>query len=714
MSISAAALLAIACLPGLDAPRAYEVPGIWKLAAADVDGDRYPDVVTSHQFGVHVSYGRGETLAPPVALLEGQGHRWQLADVDGDGRPDFVVTRHEPNESVTFLLRNLGSRRFGAPETIARAARGEVQAVLDFTGDGSPDLLIPRGELPALLAVNDGRGHFTVRETAVIPRTVSAAGDLDGDGDGDLVMQQVLSTQVALMRSNGNGGFAAPETRVFPTSIIPALADLDSDGRSDLLALLGWGQVEIYPGAAAQPASKIVYAGSPRNVVTADFNGDGAVDVAIYSETSTEPDPTASSAPRLLIHLSDGRGGWVRAPDVLIGFRTIYMPAQSVAAADFNRDGAIDFVVPAGEQSVSLVFGNGDGTFDVPRLLQANRNHTMEMAADLDGDGVDELITRALTFAGEYFLIRLAVGWLSADGTYAFELLPPQRYDAADGVPLAVGDRNAHGTRTIVTAHGERLRVFSRTAPGTWEEIVSLPVEKTLAVAAGDVTGDGRGELMAVVVDPASIAHLRVYDAAGDTLESLVLGRHAHPYGVTVAELTGDGRNDLLVLRGGSWPLPHTPLPSDGYLALLPGRGDGTFDAPRRLLDATRPGPPLLGDYNGDGRTDIASAEWLLTGDGRGNFAVSQLPFLAGIAADVNGDGITDILSKWDLTLWQGTRAGFVDRGTYMFGSSLQGLAIVRRAPARPLALVGIVDYAGEFITADFTCSMPRRRTARP
>ncbi|HYC87825.1 MAG TPA: VCBS repeat-containing protein [Thermoanaerobaculia bacterium] len=713
MQITAAILFSLACIPGLEAPRAYPVPAVWRLVAADVDVDGHPDVVTSHQFGIEISYNRGGTLAPPVPLFPEpeQGLSWHLADVDADARPDFILTRYAPStdEQVTVLRRNLGDRRFGAPESIARASRGAVQAVLDFTNDGSPDLLIPRGELPALLAVNDGRGHFTVRETAPIPRAIRAAGDIDGDGDGDLLHAE--GTRLFITRSNGQGGFAATESRVLPTEFVPVLADLDSDRRNDLLALLrDWGQVEIYPDAAAQPSSKILYAGLPRDVTTGDFNGDGTLDVAIYSETNTEPDVVLSSAPRLLIYLNDRGGRFVRAPDVLVDGQS---SASIAATADFNGDGALDLVVPAGEGWISLVFGNGDGTFLGPRTVQHSRYHALAMAADLDGDGIDEVLTRTISPGLEAYAGRISVGWLTADGTYAFEALPQDLYALGELAHVAPGDVNEHGTRTLVTGGRERLRVFSRTAPGTWEEIASIPSGQVLAVQAGDLTGDGRSERLAVVAE-GQVAHLRVYDAAGSVRTSLEVGRSFAWYDIQVAELTGDTHADLLFTYGGSYAASHhDPDPQDGYLALFPGRGDGTFDAPRRLLDETRPGLPRLGHFNGDGRTDIAVDQRLLAGDGRGHFAISALPFHAGLAADVNGDGVTDLLSG--TALWQGTRAGvFVHRGTYMFGSSLQGMAIVRRSAAGPLTLLGIVDYAGEFIAADFTCSAPRRRTIRP
>ncbi|HEX8409901.1 MAG TPA: VCBS repeat-containing protein [Thermoanaerobaculia bacterium] len=687
------------CIPQLDAPREYAAPGPWRLDAVDLDADGNPDVVSSGQFEVSVLYGRGETLEPAVMLIEG-GVWWLIEDVDADARPDVVATRYEQSTDtdVTFLLRNLGERRFAAPEELAREKRGVVQAVADFTNDGSPDVLIPRTGRASLLLVNDGRGHFiSLESTMLIAERIETVADINGDGNLDLV-HTPAAFRLTISLGDGTGAFPAQQTRVFSTELTPAAADLNADGRSDLLAALwSWGQVEIYLDSAAPKPTSRVNAGLPRSVTPGDFNGDGALDLAVLTESTNVTGQYQYAAPRVMIFLNNGDGGLARSRDVLIGFSQTFSPGLHVVTADFNGDGALDLVVPASEGSVGLVFGRGDGTFETPRVLQARRLEAVAMAVDLDGDGIDEVINRGL-----------AVGWLNAAGTYDFEPLP--------GVHFAIGDVDSRGTRTIVIADVDRIRVLSRTAPRVWEEVSTIitGAGQFLALATGDVTGDGRRELFVVTQDTTSGARLRIYDASGNLLDTRTLVQPmSSGYSLSIVDINHDAKNDLVLTRHGSIaPIHHDPDPIDGYLDALLGRGDGTFDAPRRILDNTRLGQPLTGDYNGDGYVDLATDTRVLFGDGTGGFRVQEIPFYASLAYDLNRDGITDLLSG--TAIRQGTRGGtFVHRGTYMFGASLNGLVIARRTINGPLTLLGSMDLEGEIIAADFTCATPRRRTAR-
>ena len=90
------------CIPQLDAPREYAVPGVGRVAAADLDGDGYADLVASGQFSVAVLYGRGETLEPAVPLLA-EASAWFIADVDA---ACVVASCVRAESSVPMRMRN--------------------------------------------------------------------------------------------------------------------------------------------------------------------------------------------------------------------------------------------------------------------------------------------------------------------------------------------------------------------------------------------------------------------------------------------------------------------------------------------------------------------------------------------------------------------------------------------------------------------------------
>ena len=690
-----------ACAPLLDAPRTYTSGPVWKIATADLDGDASPDVLVSGQFGLTVLYGRGETLEPPVELIETTAARqWFIADLNGDTRLDLVAARWVGDTHTTLVLRNLGERRFAAEEVVARNnGYNWVLAAKDFTNDGAPDLLIAREGRTALLLENDGSGHFTAHESAKLDFRAASAGDLDGDGDLDLVrdLDPVdAMMNVAIAYGDGKGQFPTQETRAFSTWLTSSLADLNADGRDDLLALLfSWGRIEVYLGPSTKASSKIE-AGIPRSITPGDFNGDGAIDIAVSSDTGDNRDQTSSS-PRIMVFLNDRHGGLVRTRDV-VGLSQ----AMVSATADFNRDGILDLVIPASEENVSIIFGRGDGTFDAPGVLQTRDRELVTSAVDLDGDGIDEVISRTPD--------GLVVGWLTASGTYEFEPLP--------GLGFAIGGPDAGGTRTIVVRDTERIRVVSRTAPRVWQEIASIPTGPAVALGAGDISGDARHEILTVTHDETLTAHLQIYDESGSKLYSVPLARRQSLFDIDVVDVNHDSKNDVIATRGGSWsPVPHDPDPTDGFVLLLLGRGDGTFAPEKRLLDNTRPGNPLPGDYNGDGHLDLAIGDLLLTGDGNGEFASTALPFHATIAADLNRDGITDLLSSEfpnGASVWQGTRGGaFIGRGRSLFAHYPGSMVVAQRTRNGPPSLLGSLNYAGEIVSTELACEPPRRRRTR-
>lgn len=684
--------LLLACTPLLDVPRAFDAGSTVRMTAADVDRDGAPDLVTSGH-GVTILYGTGSALSEPVALGVA-GFAGFVGDVDGDALPDIIAFSGDAfAPQTTMLVRNLGQRRFGAPEPLATGTRGAI-ALADFTGDGALDLIIPRPNANGILLRNDGRGHFTAEETTRVDDSAAVVGDVDGDGDADLV--HAHSSRVMIEHNDGSGRFTT-ERMTFWSPIKATLEDLDRDGRSDLIAMLEHeGGLFVYRAPIDFTKSRRFDAGAPRATISGDFNGDGALDLAVLTREGTLSD----SAPRVLVFLGDGNGGLQRTQDVMVGDEY----AESIATADFNRDGNLDLVVPAGRGNgrAAIVFGRGDGTFaQNPLAAQPNarRLTTLTGALDLDGNGVDELLA---VDRASFPLVGVMNG-----GSYHFEWLPAQ------SVTFAAGEWNEYGWRTIVAAENQQIVVLSRDPQGIWSRVRTIPVASPLrGIASEDVTGDGKREL--IVVDD----RLRVLDANGNELfagETMQWAR----FQILTLDANRDGKQDLVVKRMGTEsPVPHPPIFSDGFVSLYPGRGDGTFGEGTRLLSDTIVYDIWTGNFDGDANADILTMSdlgvVLLHGDGQGGFTQRPTSFQAAIVlvADFDGDGILDALTS-DHTLYQGTRGGFVRTGAFLLGPQPQGYALARRqANARP-SLTAIMGYAGELYFVDVVCGRSRGRAVR-
>jgi hypothetical protein len=341
----------------------------------------------------------------------------------------------------------------------------------------------------------------------------------------------------------------------------------------------------------------------PRAVTVADFNNDGKADLAVVNlgQPST---PQAS----LSVLLGNGNGSFQPAvtTDVLNG--AAVGGARSVAVGDFNGDHLLDVALntvgSTGNPAVEVLLGKGDGSFQPSHLiLSVGQNPFSVAVGDFDHNGALDLVT-----ANSNGTLSVLLG--NGDGTFR-----PRTDLTVSGVPraVAVGDFNGDG----------RLDVA-----------VASQLSDTVSVLLGN--GDG------------TFARPLVFAASGQnfTPQSLALG-----------DVNGDGKLDL-VIKSVSF------LDSDAFqVGALLGRGDGTFQSP--LLGAAQPdgsGDLVLGDFNNDGRLDVAVADQLgapsgnlsvFAGNGDGTFqSLIRLDLLTGgndplgvAAADLNGDGLVDLVA---------------------------------------------------------------------
>ena len=345
---------------------------------------------------------------------------------------------HSERHRLTFRQTYLGT---GNPYTSGTA-------VADFNGDGHADLAVPSSSLDEVLVYNgDGRGRFGPPATypgGNAPDCI-ITGDFNGDGEPVIVLGDNAggSVGVQILLNDGKGGFDAPAfiplDAGFSDQIVTA--DFNRDGKLDLVLSLPpvpgghalSGTVLLLGDGSGGFGAPIVD-GSSGLMAVGDFNVDGNPDLAVAG--------ILGGPAQLDILLGNGFGGFTLANFYVLGDL-----GGGVATADFNHDGHIDVAVLEGSE-VDVVPGNGDGSFGAPTIVPSNGYKGL-VAVDLNGDGNVDLAT------ADIFLN--AVSAARGDGKGGFGLMK----DFPLTVPMAMapgpnnitaGDFNGDGLPDLVTS----------------------------------------------------------------------------------------------------------------------------------------------------------------------------------------------------------------------------------------------------------------------
>ena len=417
-------------------------------------------------------------------------------------------------------------------------------AIGDMNGDGQPDLVTANGgsdDVSVLL--NLGNGVFGAATNFAVGGSLPVAvaiADLNGDGHLDVVTANENSNNISVLLANGLGAPGAPTNYAVGASP-DAVAIGNLNGHPDLVVANSQSSsVSVLLGSGTgsfSPATDFAVGSTPNSVAIGDVNFDGKPDVVSADE----------GIDGVSVLLGTGAGGFALAQNFLVGAGTA--PA-SVAIGNLDADSHLDLVTAnSGSNTVSVLPGAGNGTFGAAISSPVNGTRPQSVAlGDFNGDGLPDVVA--------------ANGGSSCFSSSTISVLPGTGNDnvgPASVFPVgicpasvAVGDLNGDGKPDVVTANSE-------------SNGVSVLLNTTVASSPTPTPtpgGGGGGSNSAQVTLAITNGELTASTTAAPSLSATITGQdQTVPYTlpINVIDSTGTGNGWNLTITSTQFSTSSSP-----------------------------------------------------------------------------------------------------------------------------------------------------------
>ncbi|MEX1275436.1 MAG: FG-GAP-like repeat-containing protein [Bacteroidota bacterium] len=655
------------------------------VAKGDFDNDGNLDIVTTgFTISIHLGNGSGAFSFSNSFGATGSLFQPVVADFNGDGKLDIAVARNA--DGLVAIFPGNGDGTFGSAVNVGVGSGPDGIAIGDFNADGRPDLIVTNnggnnasvllnttasGPVFMLSAESIAAGSVAIHEPKLDSVTVT------NNGLTTLTITSVASSSAEFSVSPTTATLAGGESKQFMVTTAPTSAGAKSTniifthnlaGSPDTVQVAATAVLlppvftSFSPKLAAVGAS-VTLVGSHFDPVTANnlvyFGGVKAAVVSASTSQLVVTVPPGVTYERIFVTKN---GFTVGSKDFFTMRFTISSPGVSFASSlintgisgnvshgaavgDFNNDGSLDLVVSGHtDRSLSVLPGNGAGSFGAASILAMAGTANKVIAADVDADGKVDILASSgdsivvfrgngngtfvsplYTFAGTA-TGNLVVADFNNDGVLDVVVACTGENRAAvlPGIgngtfgartllnnggalkSVVATDFNGDGNMDVAVTSAANLAspsVFLGNGNGTFGSAINHSIPFHFGggydIVAGDFNRDGMMDLAEITVDFLSVVVIYSGNGDGTTFLQTYQVMTAPSHALTTSDFNGDGLHDLLTVHTNS---------GGGDLSVILGQGNGFFHNAVSVGTVTGGQDLITGDFNNDGKADIVSA----------------------------------------------------------------------------------------------------------
>lgn len=624
-------------------------------------------------------------------------------DIDGDGKPDVIITYGTYYNGSGFLvLHNTstpGNISFAAPVKFLTPGSPLSLALGDIDGDGKPDVItIAKNSttnistLSVFLNASTGgtvaSTSFSNKTDLITGTTASTLniGDIDTDGKPDIILVNSNNNTISLMRNTSTAGNVTFDSKVdFATGAFPrcvGIGDFNADGKPDLAVTnLSGNTVSVYlnnttsgnfTASSLTPKTDIATGTAPWPVNIADMDGDGKPDIVTGN--------TGSSTFSILRNITTN-GGTSPTFDIKIdvSVRINTYSSLTFALGDIDGDGKPDMVVT--NDSISVYHNNPQVAPVISSINPAQA--AIGTSVVIGGDNFNTATANNIVYFGN---VKATVS--NASATQLTVTVP---------TGANYGTISVLNTDSRLTAYSNNPFAPSFTSKNTltaadFEPSITLAgLQSVGGISFGDLDGDGKPDMIVTNINTYPLASVyRNISALGTINASSFAAKTdiqvgGNPSKVIIKDVNGDGKPDLIVLNT-----------TYGVSIFQNKAVQGTLDATSftKKTDVGVLGSDIeMADIDGDGKPDLISTKSIaLNTSIAGSFSFSSRTSINAshsplqvCVGDIDGDGKPDIVfanSDNSISIFQNNSVN----GTVILGSEINLTTVNGSVPTIKLA----------------------------